>query len=257
MMDGPTPATNPTTPPAASPRPLGKIVFVCALLAAGLTLIAWTAVRHFRPARDPEDNVGQQALDHLKKHKVPLSGSLETLLKDTKRAPEKFLVLTQDHPLLAQQAPDFALSAVDGKTWKLSERLKDGPVIVVFYFGYHCNHCVRQLFDVNEDVRYFQELGAQLVAVSADAPESTRERLRQFGKFQFPVLSDPDNKVAQSYRVYSPGDGKKEATLLHGTFVIGTDGLVQWANVGDEPFTGNRTLLFQVAKLEGRLSAGP
>ena len=74
------------------------------------------------------------------------------------------------------KAPNFTTrGAVAGKifTVQLAKELKKGPVVVVFYLGYYCNHCVSQLFDLNEDVRYFHELGAEVIAISADPPELT------------------------------------------------------------------------------------
>ena len=49
-------------------------------------------------------------------------------------------------------------------------------MVLVFYYGYHCNHCVGQLFALHDDISKFRELGAEVVAVSADPPEWTRER---------------------------------------------------------------------------------
>jgi peroxiredoxin len=70
------------------------------------------------------------------------------------------------------------------------------------------------------------------------------------------VLSDPGNKIAQVYGVYRPASGKQDEDQQHGTFVIGRDGLVSWVHHGCEPFTGNRTLLYELARVEGRLPAG-
>lgn len=227
----------------------GRIAFLTFLAGAGIGLLVWTSLRAWRPASAPDD-VAAQARDYLRKRKVaPLSGSLQKLLASPN------LTRTQDHRLLAQPAPDFALSDPDGKVGKLSDLLKEGPVVVVFYYGYHCDHCVGQLFAVNEDLAHFRELGAQVVAISADLPERTRERFKQYGAFGFPVLSDPGNRVAQAYNVYRPAEAAKKESLLHGTFVIDRNGVVQWVNVGDEPFTGNQTLLYHLAKLEGRLPA--
>jgi hypothetical protein len=43
--------------------------------------------------------------------------------------------------------------------------------------------------------------------------------------------------------------------LRHGRFVIDRDGRVHSAHSGHEPFTGNRTLLYELARLEGRRPA--
>jgi peroxiredoxin len=241
--------------PAAGRRgPLRVTAFVVLVLtAAGLGWLAWLAVRP--PPTAAAEDVAREAKEYLRKHKVaPLGGSLQKILADAEKATDQ-LIRTQEHRLLAERAPDFQLADPEGKTWKLQELTAAGPVVLIFYYGYHCNHCVSQLFDINEDLPLFRELGARVVAISADAPELTRQRFKQYGAFGFPVLSDPNNQVAQAYRVFTPAQNGKQEDQLHGTFVIDRDGVVQWVQVGDAPFTGNQTLLYQLAKLEGRLPA--
>lgn len=199
----------------------------------------------------PRRDLAQEARADLERRDFrPLSGPLETLLNDPKYVP----LPTQAYTLLLQPAPEFALRDVNGKEWTLAQTLKDGPVVLVFYYGYHCDHCVSQLFALNKDVEKFRELGVQVVAISADAPELTRERFKQYGAFHFPVLSDPGNKVAEKYETFTPSPKVgQEGDLLHGTFLIARTGKIVWANRGDVPFTENRTLLHEAARLEGRL----
>jgi peroxiredoxin len=228
-----------------------------ALLAAGVGLLSWAAWRHTHrptpPDVAPEPDVADAARDFLRERNVkPLSGPLEELLADTRAE----RVPTQDHALLGQQAPDFELTDHRQQPWRLRDRLGRGPVVLVFYYGYHCNHCVGQLFALHDDIGKFRELGAEVVAVSADPTEWTRERFGQYGEFAFPVLSDLGNKVAQAYGVYRPASGKTREDLRHGTFVIGRDGRVHWAYSGNQPFTGDPTLLRELARLEGRLPPG-
>jgi peroxiredoxin len=129
---------------------------------------------------------------------------------------------------------------------------------LIFYHTY-CDLCDRQLFTDKNDLPLFREVGARVVAISADPPEVTRRRFERFGQFGFPVLSDPGNKVAQAYQVFRrEQDGTPADHLLHGTFVIDRQGTVQWVNVGDAPFRSNATLLYVLAKIQGRLpSAQP
>ncbi len=180
------------------------------------------------------------------------SGSLQEILAHPDVIP------TQDHPLLGRQAPDFELADPEGKIRNLRE-LRDGrPVVLIFYYGYHCVSCVRQLFAVNRDLPLFREVDAQVVAVSADPPELTRRRFQQYGRFGFPVLSDPGHRAAQAYGVFTKArDGKTEDFLRHGTFLIDRGGRVRWVNVGDAPLRRNPALLYQLASLEGRLPAPP
>jgi peroxiredoxin len=173
----------------------------------------------------------------------------------------------------------------------LKELLEKGPVVLVFYYGYFCDHCVSQLFALQADIKYFHDLGAEVVAISPDTPEITRERYKEYGAFDFPVLSDPDNKVAELFGVnippesdgealaasgasaaaiagaplafdpllaasaLYPGRPRRERVQYHGTYVIDREGRVQWGFLENVPFTSNRTLLYKLAELEDKLPA--
>ncbi len=225
------------------------------LLVIGAVVVGlggYFAWRHFaKPVPAPGRDLAQEARDDLKSRNYkPLSTPLEALLADAAYEP----VPTQSSDLLLQAAPDFTLSDTQGKDWSLAAQLKEGPVVLVFYYGYHCNHCVSQLFALDKDVAKFRELGVQVVAVSADPAELTRERFKKYGVFQFPVLSDASNQVATKFGAYLPNPvAGKEGDLLHGTFLICREGKVVWINRGDAPFTENQTLLHEAARQEGRL----
>jgi peroxiredoxin len=154
---------------------------------------------------------------------------------------------SHNHALLGRQAPDFALADPDGKVWNLRELRAGGSLVLIFYYGYHCPNCVRQLRKVNSDLPLFGEVGARVVAISADPPELTRQRFDEYGRFDFLVLSDPATKVAHAYRAL------RGNLLRHGIFLIDRDGRVAWVNVGDAPFWRNSALLCQLASMEGRL----
>ena len=176
-------------------------------------------------------------LDRVDSH--ALSAPLAELLTD----PSFERAETEECELLGKSAPDFKLLNTEDQETSLSELNSNGPVILVFYYGYNCSHCVAQLFALQKDLEYFHELGAEVVAISADAPEHTREKYEEYGKFTFPVLSDPDYKVSHQWEVYYPPTDKEQEDLLHGTFVIDGSGTVVFANRGYQPFVDNKSLL--------------
>jgi peroxiredoxin len=234
--------------PAGGPG-RGTFVLLTLLFSAGVALVGFTAYRAASPEVAPKD-LAQEARDYLRARKAaPLSGPLAELLSK----PETFLVSTQAHSLLGRPAPEFELRDTDGVRRSLSELRAAGPVVLVFYFGYHCNHCVSQLFDLNEEIARFHELNAEVAAISADPPELTRKRYARYGVFAFPVLSDPGSAIARAYGVFTPAEKGREESLDHATFVIGQDGVIRWVQQGDTPFNGSRTLLYEVARAEGRL----
>lgn len=193
----------------------------------------------------PTGHIANDAKAYLRSEKTrPLVEPLHEILSDAKFVPKE----SQPHALLGKTAPDFELPDDGGGLVSLKARLEEGPVVLVFYYGYHCNHCVGQLFGLNEDLPRFVELGTRVVAISGDPVDLTAKRFAEYGRFYFPVLSDKDNRVAQQFGVFqSEADGKPEIQQ-HGTFVINSDGTVLWANTGNKPFLDNQTLLTVIAR---------
>src|SRR5262249_37478050 len=132
-----------------------------------------------------EEDLRKGIEDDLEKRGYkPLSGELDKLVKDPSFTPQA----TQVHVLLGKAAPGFTLLDTDGIEWSMPSR-KPGLLVLVFYYGYGCDHCVSQLFALSKDLPRFRALGAEVVAVSADPREDTVAKFKQYGAFAFPVLS--------------------------------------------------------------------
>jgi len=232
--------------------PMARVAFLMlALLAGAIGLVRWITIQGGRPTRAQES--GNMARLEMDVRLGIESGSKARSLSEILAHPEP--VPSHNHPLLGRQAPDFELDDLDGKAWSLKQLLAGGPLVLIFYHTY-CDLCDRQLFTNKQDLPLFREVGARMVAISADPPEVTRRRFERFGPFGFPVLSDPGNKVAQAYHVFRPAeDGTGADHLVHGTFVIDRHGTIQWVNTGDAPFRSNPALLQVLAKIQDRLPA--
>lgn len=99
---------------------------------------------------------------------------------------------------IGTQAPDFILPNADGVTHTLRTILEHGPVILTFYRGGWCPVCNDQLYAYQEILPEFEELGAQLVAVTPETPSSVQDTATK-NAITFEVLSDAGNKVAREY----------------------------------------------------------
>jgi peroxiredoxin Q/BCP len=202
----------------------------------------------------PTGHIKNDAEEYLKAvRSKPITADLEAILHDDNLP----ITETQTLPLLEEQAPAFELADDGGKKRSLQEINAKGPTVVVFYLGYGCSHCVAQLVAMNKDLNYFHELGAQVVAISSDPSEHTAERFKEYGRFDFPVLSDPDNAIAQKYECYTPKTPDRPESMTHGTFVIDRTGKIIWGNQGLEPYLDNKSLLHIIARSEGRIPTPP
>ena len=178
-----------------------------------------------------------------------LTEGLSVVLAESTFVPEA----SQSHPLLGQVAPNFSLPDVNRSPQEMSKLGKDRPLVVVFYLGYGCSHCVAQLLALDKDQHYFRELDADIVAISSDTSDHTAGKYQEYGEFHFPVLSDIDYAVATQWGTYQPETEEKPEFMKHGTFVVDRSGRVIWAAVGNEPFLDNKTLMHVLAKSQGLL----
>ncbi len=144
-------------------------------------------------------------------------------------------------------APEWSLPESDGKTLSLAQ-YRGRPVMVIFYLGYGCLHCIEQLNAFAPLTWDFSQAGISLVAVSTDSVAGLKRTLAQAttgGGFPFPLVSDQQLKVFKAYRAYDDF----EKMPLHGTFLIDGEGLVRWQDISYQPFTETQFLLAEAQRL--------
>jgi len=117
---------------------------------------------------------------------------------------------------------DFELPDETGTPRALSEFLARGPVVLFFYPAAMTYGCTRESCHFRDLKAEFEAAGAQRIGISADKVEKQREFSEKHG-FDYPLLSDPDRKVATQFGV------KRGLNFLpnkRATFVIDTDSKV-------------------------------
>ncbi len=128
-------------------------------------------------------------------------------------------------------APDFELCGTDGtarddgrRTYTVSE-FKGLVVVLVFYPADASPVCTVQLNSYTDDIAMFDEVGAQVLAIS---PQSVTEHERfalDNGGFAFPLLADERHDAAAAYGVLGPMGFYRRSV-----FVIDADGIVRYAH---------------------------
>lgn len=120
-------------------------------------------------------------------------------------------------------APDFTLLGSGGATHSLSDH-RGHPVVVVFYPGDDTPVCTKQLNSYNNDLDQFEEVGAQILAISAQDVASHDKFSGKYG-FKFPLLADPDKVVAGLYGTLGPLGFPRRSV-----FVIDAKGVIRYAH---------------------------
>ena len=150
-------------------------------------------------------------------------------------------------------AESLAISDTEGVPWSLTDH-KGRNVVVLFYLGGKCPHCMRQLRDFGKQVAEFRELGTDLVAVGTDPLDLARElkHNHQGVDFPMPLLPDPDFATFKTFGVFDDFEG----IPLHGTFLIDGQGDVRFQKISSEPFLDVDFLKVEAARIN-RLTRTP
>ena len=97
-------------------------------------------------------------------------------------------------------APDFSLTALDGKEYSLASLLRHGPVLITF-FKISCPVCQFTLPFMQRIADRFAGKNVSVVGVSQDDARDTQEFNQEFG-VKFPTLVDRRGyPVSNAYRL--------------------------------------------------------
>lgn len=118
-------------------------------------------------------------------------------------------------------APDFELPSSDGSTVKLSS-FRGKKVILYFFPKAFTPGCTRETERFAEKYDEFKALGAEVLGISVDKPETQKKFSATHGKSKFRILADAEKKVSQMYGVLN----EKGTSSQRVTFIIGEDGKV-------------------------------
>jgi peroxiredoxin Q/BCP len=116
-------------------------------------------------------------------------------------------------------APDFELPDETGQMRKLSDLLANGPVVLYFYPAAMTPGCTMESCHFRDLKSEFEAVGAQRVGISGDQVEK-QKRFSEKYSFDFPLLSDPDAKVAG---IFGAHRNFSLAPTRRMTFIIDTD----------------------------------
>ncbi|HEX4149989.1 MAG TPA: peroxiredoxin family protein, partial [Pirellulales bacterium] len=178
-------------------------------------------------------------------------------------------------PPLAELGP-FRWQAPQAPAWQLpdatsaqvsSSQYRGRPLLLIFYLGFGCVHCVEQLKAFSPLAADFKAAGIEIVAIGTDSVEDlvdaatatsveispqgiTRKRDEPY---PFPLLSDAKLEVFRRFRAYD--DFEKQP--LHGVFLIDSTERLRWQDTNYEPFTDATFVLKEAKRLLGQGNAQP
>ena len=128
-------------------------------------------------------------------------------------------------PQPGDRAPDFRLPSTGGEIAG-SDLWQRGKLVLTFYTEDGTPACQSQVMTLAEDLPMLEELGATVVAVSADDLESHGRFAEKIGGAPYPLASDADLTTARAYGVAD----EEQKRSRRAVFVIDESGTIVHAN---------------------------
>ena len=114
-------------------------------------------------------------------------------------------------PSVGESAPDFALLALDGSAWRLSEM--KGKTVLLNFWASWCGPCHEELPQLELLHRRLMNEGVVVLGVADEKPDDARRFIEQEG-ITFPTLHDERGYVFSRYQV----------SFIPTSIIIGPDG---------------------------------
>jgi peroxiredoxin Q/BCP len=123
---------------------------------------------------------------------------------------------------VGDEAPDFELLDRSGRAVRLRDYRGKQPVVLYFYPKDDTPGCTKEACSFRDQYEEFQRLGAEVIGVSSDSPESHARFVQKY-ELPFRLLSDRGGAARKAYGVPAT------MWLIPGrvTFVIDTAGVVR------------------------------
>ncbi len=193
-----------------------------------------------------------------------LKESLREFEKEVKASmPQEFLSILQEGAdslaaggleesavKVGEKMPSFELKNAVGELVSSDELLKKGPLVISFYRGGWCPYCNLELRALQSVFPDIESEGGALVAISPELPDNSLSTVEK-NELKFPVLSDLNNGVARHFGIVfelpkevedlyknkfgvdlpAINGSEKFELPVPATFVVGTDGIINYAYV--------------------------
>lgn len=122
---------------------------------------------------------------------------------------------------VGDDAPDFELSASDGKTYKLSDFKGKQAVVVAWFPRAFTGGCTKECKSFKADGKKLQAYNVAYFTASTDPVEKNKDFAKSL-ELDYPILSDPKGKVATAYGIYN----SERDAAMRVTFVIDKNGKI-------------------------------
>jgi thioredoxin-dependent peroxiredoxin len=148
---------------------------------------------------------------------------------------KKEVAIPNNVPVVGSPAPDFALTADDETTVRLSD-LRGQRVVLYFYPKDDTPGCTTQACGFRDNYVEIAEKNAVVFGISPDG-EKSHVKFRTKFNLPFRLLADEEHKVAEAYGVWGEKSmyGKTYFGIIRSHFVVDEEGVIADVQYGVSP----------------------
>lgn len=131
-------------------------------------------------------------------------------------------------PAIGTAAPDFSLTTLDGKRFSLAEATRGQKAVVLMFIATKCPYSNAYNARMRDMAAAYGTKGVLFVGINSNKSEPAEEARAHAkeNRHTFPIMKDPDNKVADLY------DAKRTPEI----FVVDPEGKLRYHGRIDENY---------------------
>jgi peroxiredoxin len=136
---------------------------------------------------------------------------------------------------VGDKAPNFTLPDTDSKPRSLEE-FRGQKVVLAFFVGAFTSVCTKEMCAFRDSMARLIDLKAQVIGISVNDPFSNKA-FSEKNRLTFPVLSDYNREVIETYGVVSPDFGglKGYTVAKRSIFIADKTGIVRYVWTTEDP----------------------
>jgi peroxiredoxin len=144
---------------------------------------------------------------------------------------------------VGDQAPDFSLKTLDGRTVQLSS-LRGEKVVAIDFWATWCSVCVKELPTISKYYSEYRDKGFEVLSIVLNPGDREEiERVKKELNIDFSILLDANWEVANRYGLEGP---------VPVILVIDGKGIIRFTHFGDFP-PGESELPYVIEELLSEL----
>jgi peroxiredoxin len=127
---------------------------------------------------------------------------------------------------IGEMAPDFSLPATTKDQITLSDYNGSKNVLIAFYGMDFTPGWIKEITSWKEDYKRFQQLDAEVLAISVDHIHAHKVFAASLGTLPYPLVADWHKQTVKNYKVFN----EKGEVAIRSVFVVDKNGKISYIN---------------------------